>query len=164
MFEKNGEMTDARRQLMRDMERYAAGVACRHRHLVGYFGETYAKTDCGACDYCLGELDAVGEPVTLARKILSAVARVGQRFGAGHVANVLRGSDTGLVASRGHSALSVFGLLAGATVDEIRGYIDQLVAQELLRQSPRGRGAGRGGLQLPQRPGGRRRPGADRRR
>jgi ATP-dependent DNA helicase RecQ len=135
MFEKNGELTDARRALLRDIERYAAGVKCRHRHLVGYFGEPYPKDDCGACDYCLGELEAVPDPATLARKILSAVARVGQRFGAGHVVNVLRGSDTGLVASRGHTQLSVFGLLAGASVDEIRGYIDQLVALELLRQA-----------------------------
>ena len=56
-----------------------------------YFGETYTKDDCGACDYCLGELETVADPVTLARKILSCVARVGQRFGAAHVANVLRG-------------------------------------------------------------------------
>ena len=62
-----------------------ASVGCRHKRLVGYFGETFAKTDCGACDYCLGELEPVAEPVTLARKILSAVARVEQRFGAAHV-------------------------------------------------------------------------------
>ena len=40
MLERNGELTDARRTLLRDMERYAASVGCRHRHLVGYFGET----------------------------------------------------------------------------------------------------------------------------
>jgi ATP-dependent DNA helicase RecQ len=135
MLEKSGEMSDARRGLLRDMERYAASVGCRHRRLVGYFGEPFDKDDCGACDYCLGELEAVADPVTVARKILSCVARVGQRFGAAHVTNVLRGSDSDQVRSRGHHELSVFGLMKETTIDELRGYIDQLLAHGLLQQS-----------------------------
>jgi ATP-dependent DNA helicase RecQ len=134
MLEKNGELSDARRGLLRDMERYAASVGCRHKRLVSYFGETFARDDCGACDYCLGELERVAEPVTVARKILSCVARVGQRFGAAHVTTVLRGSDSEQVRSRGHHALSVFGLMKDASIDELRGYIDQLLAHGLLQQ------------------------------
>ena len=134
MLEKNGEMSDARRGLLRDMERYAASVGCRHKRLVGYFGEAFTKDDCGACDFCLGELETVTDAVTVARKILSCVARVGQRFGAAHVANVLRGSDSEVVRSRGHQDLSVFGLMKEATIDEMRGYIDQLLAHGLLQQ------------------------------
>ena len=70
----------------------------------------------------------------VARKILSCVARVGQRFGAAHVTNVLRGSDSEQVRSRGHHELSVFGLMKDATIDELRGYIDQLLAHGLLQQ------------------------------
>ena len=110
-------------------------VGCRHRHLVRYFGETYAKDDCGACDYCLGELEAVAEPVTVARQVLSCVARVGQRFGAGHVTSVLRGTATESVTARGHDTLTTFGLLRDASIDEVRGYIDQLLAHGLLRQT-----------------------------
>jgi ATP-dependent DNA helicase RecQ len=138
MFEKNGELSDARRALLRDIERYAASVGCRHKRLVSYFGETYAKDDCAACDFCLGELEAMPESVTIARKILSTVARVGQRFGVAHVTNVLRGSATEQVASRGHRDLSVFGLLSDASIDEIRGYIDQLIARGLLVQTDDG--------------------------
>jgi len=134
ILSKNGELTEARQALLRDMERYAASVECRHKRLVGYFGETGAKGDCGACDYCLGELETVDDPATLARKVLSAVARVGQRFGAAHVGSILRGHASEQVRSRGHDTLSVFGLLADASVDEIRGYIDQLIAHGLLRQ------------------------------
>ena len=94
MLERNGELDDARRALLRDMERYAASVGCRHRHLIGYFGERYPRDDCGACDYCLDELETVTDAVVVARKVLSCVARVGQRFGAMHVTNVLRGSST----------------------------------------------------------------------
>jgi ATP-dependent DNA helicase RecQ len=135
MLERNGEWTDARRLLLRDMERYAASVGCRHKRLLAYFGEGYSRDDCGACDYCLDELEALKEPATIARKILSCVARVGQRFGAAHVTNVLRGSDTDQVRSRGHHQLTTFGLMADAPVPEIRGYIEQLLAAELLRQS-----------------------------
>jgi ATP-dependent DNA helicase RecQ len=135
MLEKSGEMSDARRALLRDMERYAASVGCRHQRLVGYFGEPFDKHDCGACDYCLGELEAVADSATVARKILSCVARVGQRFGAAHVTNVLRGSDSDQVRSRGHHELSVFGLMKETTIDELRGYIDQLLAHGLLQQS-----------------------------
>jgi ATP-dependent DNA helicase RecQ len=134
MLERNGELTDARRSLLRDIERYAAGVGCRHRHLVSYFGERYTTNGCGACDYCLGELEAVSDAVTIARKILSCVARVGQRFGAAHVANVLCGSVSEQVTGRGHQRLSTFGLLRGASVPEVRGYIEQLTAEGLLRQ------------------------------
>jgi ATP-dependent DNA helicase RecQ len=134
MLEKNGELSEARRGLLRDIERYAASVGCRHKRLVSYFGETFTKDDCGACDYCLGELETVPEPVTVARKVLSCVARVGQRFGAAHVTNVLRGSDSEQVRSRGHHELTVFGLMKDATIDELRGYVDQLLAHGLLQQ------------------------------
>jgi ATP-dependent DNA helicase RecQ len=135
MFDRSGELTEARRALLRDMERYAAGVGCRHRHLVGYFGEQYERDDCGACDYCLDELEAIAEPAVVARKVLSCVARVGQRFGAAHVASVLRGAETEQVTARGHDALTTFGLLRDATVPEVRGYIEQLIAHRLLRQT-----------------------------
>jgi ATP-dependent DNA helicase RecQ len=135
MLERNGELTEARRGLLRDMERYAAAVGCRHRHLLAYFGENDPRTECGACDFCLDELEPVQEPVVVARKVLSCVARVGQRFGAAHVTNVLRGAETEQVASRGHSTLTTFGLLRDASVPEVRGYIEQLVAHRLLRQT-----------------------------
>ncbi len=135
VLENNGEWSPARQTLMRDMERYAASVGCRHRRLIGYFGEKYSKPECGACDFCLGELESVADSVTLARKILSAVARVGQRFGAAHVANVLRGSGSEAVSARRHDQLSVFGLLRDAPVDEVRGYIDQLVSEGFLVQT-----------------------------
>jgi ATP-dependent DNA helicase RecQ len=135
MLEKNGELTDERRNLMRDMERYAARVGCRHRHIVSYFGQAYDRDRCDACDYCLGELEAVNEPVVIARKVLSCVARVGQRFGTAHVANVLRGSESEQVSARGHAGLSTFGLLRHCSNDEVRGYIDQLIAHGLLQQT-----------------------------
>ncbi len=135
MLERNGELTDSARRLLRDIERYAASVGCRHRHLVSYFGDQYDRTDCGACDFCLGELESLPEAADVARKILSCVARVGQRFGAAHVAGVLCGSESEAVTSRRHHELSTFGLLKDAHVSEVRAYIEQLIAQGFLRQT-----------------------------
>jgi ATP-dependent DNA helicase RecQ len=138
MLERNGELTEANVRLLRQMERYASGVACRHRLLAEYFGDTYLAPQpngCGACDFCLNELEMAPDAVTLARKILSCVARVGQRFGATHVATVLRGQATEQVVARRHQELSTFGLLPDASVAELRGYIDQLTGLGLLRQA-----------------------------
>jgi len=135
MLERNGELTDASRRLLRDIERYAASVTCRHRSLVGYFGEKYSRNDCGACDYCLDELETAADPIVVARKILSCVARVGQRFGVAHVANVLCGSETDQITNRGHHQLTTFGLLRDSTTPEVRGYIEQLIAHGYLRQT-----------------------------
>jgi ATP-dependent DNA helicase RecQ len=135
MLEANGELNDGTLTLLRQMERYASSTGCRHRHLAEYFGDRYDRDDCGACDVCLGELERAASPVVIARQILSCVARVGQRFGAAHVTSVLRGQDTEQVIARGHASLSTFGLLAQASVPEVRGYIQQLVGLGLLRQT-----------------------------
>lgn len=135
MLERNGELTDASQTLLRQIERYAASVGCRHRHLSEYFGDRYPKAGCGACDYCLNELETAAEPIVIARKVLSCVARVGQRFGAMHVTAVLRGQASEAVVARRHDTLSTFGLLAHAPVAEVRGYIEQLLAHGLLQQT-----------------------------
>ena len=135
LLESDGQWTDSARTLLRDMERYAAATSCRHRALVGYFGQDLAQGTCGACDWCLGELERADDPQLLARKILSAVARTGQRWGVGHVVAVLRGESTETVTARGHHALSVFGLLKEIPATELRGYIDQLTQGGFLTRT-----------------------------
>ena len=132
MLESNGEWNDSARLLLRDMERYASGTRCRRRSLVEYFGQPYDRAACGACDWCLKELDAVADSVTLARKILSCVARVKQTWGMGHVTDVLLGKPTEKVAGAGHDRLSTFGLLKDQSPAAIRGYIEQLTGDGLL--------------------------------
>ena len=132
MLESNGEWSDSARALLRDMERYAAGTRCRHRALVEYFGQSYDRRECGACDWCLKELDPVADSLTLAKKILSCVARVKQMWGTAHVTDVLIGKPTEKVVTAGHQTLSTFGLLREVPVAAIRGYIDQLIGDGLL--------------------------------
>jgi ATP-dependent DNA helicase RecQ len=75
----------------------------------------------------------VPDPVPIARKILSCVVRVGQRFGVMHVASVLRGQSTEQMTARGHDKLSTFGLMRDDTMAAVRGYIEQLVGLGLLQ-------------------------------
>jgi ATP-dependent DNA helicase RecQ len=132
MLESNGEWTESARLLLRDMEKYAAGTRCRHRSLVEYFGQSYDRADCGACDWCLKELDAVPDSRTLAQKILSCVARVKQTWGTAHVTDVLTGKATEKVVAARHHDLSTFGLLKEEAPAAIRGFIEQLVGDGLL--------------------------------
>ncbi|HVD05830.1 MAG TPA: RecQ family ATP-dependent DNA helicase [Gemmatimonadaceae bacterium] len=132
MLESSGEWNEGARSLLRDMERYAAGTRCRHRSLVEYFGQSYERDDCGACDWCLKELDAIADSRTLAQKILSCVARVKQTWGTAHVTDVLTGKATEKVVAARHHDLSTFGLLKEEAPVAIRGYIEQLVGDGLL--------------------------------
>ena len=66
------------------------------------------------------------------QKILSTVVRTGQSWGVGHVIDVLRGRVTDQVTNRRHQELSTFGLLADIPIPELRGYLDQLIEQQLL--------------------------------
>jgi len=132
MLEANGELTVSARALLRDMERYAASTRCRHRSLAEYFGDSYARLTCAACDWCLKELEPVADSTIVARKILSCVARVKQAWGTAHVADVLVGRASEKVLAAGHHALSTFGLLRQESGAAVRGFIEQLVSEGLL--------------------------------
>ena len=113
---------------------------CRHRQLVEYFGQTWqppadaeAGSGCGACDVCLGEIEVLPDSLVMAQKILSCVVRCDQRYGAHHVASVLRGASTDGIRKAGHDQVSTYGLLKDYTVSQVRGWIDQLIGLDLIR-------------------------------
>jgi len=135
LLEANGELTDTVRALLRDMERYASSTRCRHRSLVEYFGQSFDAGSCGACDWCLKELDPVQDSTTVARKILSCVARLKQGWGVGHVADVLLGRANEKVSAQHHDQLSTFGLLEQESPAAVRGFIEQLVAEGMLARA-----------------------------
>jgi ATP-dependent DNA helicase RecQ len=100
-------------------------AGCRRVRLLAYFGEQ--SKPCGNCDTCL-EPPETWDATEAARKALSAIYRTGQRFGAVHLIDVLRGKATERVAQWDHDKLAVFGL--GADLDEgtWRSVFRQLVA------------------------------------
>nr|WP_231874425.1 DNA helicase RecQ [Azoarcus sp. KH32C] len=104
-------------------------TACRRQHLLAHFGEEGQA--CGNCDNCL-EPPRTWDATDAARKALSGVFRTGQRFGAGHVIDVLRGELTDKVRDWEHDKVSTFGI--GAEMDEKtwRTLFRQLVARGML--------------------------------
>src|SRR5690606_32440207 len=108
-------------------------VECRRTRLLAYFGQS--STACGNCDVCLDPPQAWDGTVA-AQKVLSAVYRLwierGQRFGAGHVIDVLRGKRNPRVEQYRHDELSVFGIGADLSERDWRGILRQLIAQSLL--------------------------------
>ncbi len=116
------------------MDQYCRGAVCRHKALVSYFGQTFDKPNCGACDLCLGDTKEVPDATVTAQKILSCVARVKESFGVGHVVAVLRGESTDMIRGRGHHELSTFGLLSGVPKPTLRDWIFQLIGHGVLAQ------------------------------
>jgi ATP-dependent DNA helicase RecQ len=106
---------------------------CRRAQMLAYFGEEAPA--CGNCDTCTAP-PQVWDGTVAAQKFLSAVYRLakerGQKFGAGHVIDILTGKATPKVAENGHDRLSVFGVGADLREHEWRGVARQLLAQGLL--------------------------------
>jgi ATP-dependent DNA helicase RecQ len=141
-FIANGESSEERKRVERAkldaLLGYAEISSCRRRHLLAYFGEMLLA-DCGACDNCKNPPDAM-DGSELAQKALSCVYRTGQRFGIGHLMNVLRGSEDERVRALGHDNLSVFGIGAELDDKQWRAVFRQLVAQGLLASDADGYG------------------------
>jgi ATP-dependent DNA helicase RecQ len=115
---------------------YCESTACRRQSLLGWFGEAHPGA-CGNCDNCL-EPPQSWDGTIAARKALSCVYRSGQRFGAAHVIDVLRGVTSERVQQLGHDSLSTWAI--GSDLDERqwRSVFRQLVANGLLEADAHG--------------------------
>lgn len=91
--------------------RYAETIeVCRRVPLLRYFGEEYSTEKCGMCDNCTaGEKEFVDITIP-AQKFLSCVKRTGELFGASHIIDVLRGSQSQKIFKFGHQELSTYGI------------------------------------------------------
>ncbi len=120
---------------------YCEASTCRRRTLLAYFGEQSAP--CGNCDACIDPavtVDGTAEAWT----VLAAVLETGERYGATHVVDILRGAETEKILASGHSQLSTYGKGKGRKKGEWLSLVRQLVAGGLLHHDV----AGFGGLSL----------------
>ena len=109
---------------------YCESMQCRRQVLLAGFGETYPRP-CGNCDNCLVPPDAWDASVA-AQKALSCVYRSGQRFGVGHLIDILRGGENDKIRQFGHSELSTYGIGKDLDARTWRSVFRQLVAASLL--------------------------------
>ncbi len=111
---------------------FAEPLTCRRRVLLSYFGEQ-RQEDCGNCDICLDPPERY-DATENARKALSCVYRVGQRFGMGHVVEVLRGADSGRIKELGHHQLSTYGIGREVSAEAWGSLLRQLIHLGYLEQ------------------------------
>ena len=130
-----GEVIAAARDLLEHMRRFCTGVHCRHRKLSEYFGQEYSKANCAACDLCLNEVEGLADATVTAQKILSCVARAGERFGAEHIVDVLLGANTERVRRWRHEELSTYGLMKGTNRKTLINMLYQLLDDGLLERT-----------------------------
>jgi ATP-dependent DNA helicase RecQ len=112
---------------------------CRRRPLLEYFGEACERA-CGNCDNCTSP-PATWDGTEAARKLLSAVYRTGQTFGAAHVIDVLLGNATEKVVRHRHEGLSVFGIGSDVAAAGWRSLLRQLLVLGYVRVDYDGYGA-----------------------
>jgi ATP-dependent DNA helicase RecQ len=117
---------------------YCETATCRRQVLLGYFGER-DHPPCGNCDNCLRPA-RIWDGLVAAQKALSAVFRTGQRFGVGHLVDVLRGEVTERVQRFGHDKLKTFGVGTELDKREWQSVFRQLVAQGHLEVDVEGHG------------------------
>ena len=108
--------------------------ACRRKFVLQYLGEEWPEENCGGCDNCILPREQY-DATEIAQKVLSAVIRTGERFGAAHVIEVLRGSKGERVRHQGHDQLSVYGIAANHSRDELRSLVEELKREGLMAAS-----------------------------
>ena len=129
-----GEASDERKRLeyakLDALIGYCESTGCRRQSLLAYFGEAHAGA-CGHCDNCLHPPRA-WDATDAARKALSCAYRTGQRFGAAHLIDVLRGADNAKVRQFGHQSVSTYGIGSNLDAPRWRSVFRQLLAAGLM--------------------------------
>ena len=129
-IEEDTEQQNARRKLAQIVQ-FAEIPVCRRKTILAYFGEEWTEANCGGCDVCLSEGEEF-DATEIAQKVLSAVIRTGERFGAVHVIRVLRGSRDKRILEMEHDRLSVYGIAKDLSRGELREIVTHLQARGLL--------------------------------
>lgn len=130
----SGEASEERKRLERlkldALLGYCESTACRHQTILRYFGESHPGA-CEQCDNCLHPVET-WQATQVAQMALSCVFRTGQRFGVGHLIDVLMGKSTPQVERFGHDKVSTFGI--GKTLNQAQwsGVYRQLIAAGML--------------------------------
>ncbi|OYY49819.1 MAG: DNA helicase RecQ [Methylophilaceae bacterium 17-44-8] len=142
----SGEASEERKRLERlkldALLGYCESTACRHQTILRYFGESHPGA-CEQCDNCLHPVET-WQATQVAQMALSCVFRTGQRFGVGHLIDVLTGKVTPQVERFGHEKVSTFGIGKTLNLAQWSSVYRQLISTGLLETDM----AAYGGLKL----------------
>jgi len=113
--------------------RFASHNVCRRKQLLSFFGEAYPEENCRACDICTGSVQQIDISID-AQILMSAMARTSERFGIVHIIDIVTGADNGRIRELGHHEIKTFGAGRDKDKNHWRFIVNELLAQELIRQ------------------------------
>ena len=119
-------------QKLNDIVDYCNTSKCLRSYILEYFGETPNFNNCKFCSNCNSEMEITDITID-SKKILSCIKRMNERFGAGLVADVLKGSKSAKVKDFGFDSLSTYGIMSEYSRDTIRDLISFLVAEGYIK-------------------------------
>jgi ATP-dependent DNA helicase RecQ len=133
--QKTGEEQRVAMQHLNAIVRYAEDeLTCRRKPLLNYFGESYSADNCSTCDNCTSTPTTLTDITIPAQKFLSCVKRVDEKFGAGHIADILLGSKNEKVLRWEHDKLSTHGIGTEMNRKQWMHLARQLVQMGYLQQ------------------------------
>jgi ATP-dependent DNA helicase RecQ len=130
--EDEGERSIALQKLKQTVD-YASHNVCRRKHLLAFFGECYPGDNCGGCDICTGSVEQI-DVTADAQIIMSAISRTQQRFGIGHVIDIVTGADTKRIRELKHNEIKTYGAGKHKDKKHWRFLVDEFLAQDMIRQ------------------------------
>jgi len=131
-IDNNPEQTKILLDKLDKMVAFCETKQCRRKYLLNYFGEQ-APDYCGTCDTCIHKPE-LSDQTIVAQKIMSAVARVNERFGLGYIVDLLRGSNSEKIRPE-HKELKVYGIGKDKPRDEWMHYTRELLSSGYLQMS-----------------------------
>jgi ATP-dependent DNA helicase RecQ len=131
-IEGNTEQTAISIRKLEQMAAFGSLTSCRRKFILNYFDED-TSPHCGNCDVCLSRTDTI-DGTMLAQKVLSAIVRLHERFGAGYVIDFLRGSRSSKIQDA-HKQMRTFGVGADLSKEQWTTVIRDLVDQGYLAKS-----------------------------
>ncbi len=130
-----GPEKDSALKKLNQMAEFASRFLCRRRQLLAYFEEVIQTENCASCDICKGLVETV-DASRETQMLISAIVRTGERFGAGHVIDILLGADTQRIRDLGHDALKTHGVGKHKDRNYWRFLAGELVARNILALDP----------------------------
>ncbi len=118
-------------QKLNDMVDYCNTDKCLRKYILEYFGEKTDYDNCNNCGNCNSEIEST-DITTDAKKIMSCIKRMKERFGIGLVTDVLKGSKTAKIKSFGFDNLSTYGIMSDYSKETIKELISFLVSENYI--------------------------------